>query len=65
MEYQYHNTDCGVIIHSSGSRQGGRTDFSILPRERLISDIEKRVITLEKILQEIATDLLIEPSCKS
>ena len=64
-EHRYHNTDYGVITRLPGSAQRDSVEFSILPRERLISDIEKRVISIEKILQEVAGDLLINSRCES
>jgi len=64
-ERYYHDTDYGVMTRLTGSdRRRGNEEFSILPRERLVSDIEKRVITVEKIFQRLAADLLIESGCE-
>lgn len=63
-EHYYHDTDYGVMTRLTGSDQRGNVEFSTLPRERLISDIEKRVITVEKILQRVTADLLIESGCE-
>ena len=58
--HHYHNADYGVITRLRGPDQRWKVGFSILPRERLVSDIEERIITIEKILQGMANDLLID-----